>query len=224
MSITISQAASIISLLCDKEVTRNQIGSVIGLSRQTVHRNKDRKLEEKDIIKLEKEFDISIPRTYSIIERATSDKDLSRRFVDIPYWHDEKCENQKIKDKSVTSIVLDLELITHKLNCKPENLRIIAMPGEEMDGGTYPLKNGDILLIDTSQKDYSNSGVYFVTTQNNKMVFVRRLLELMYGSISSSVDNPIYAPQVNKTLSQKQLEEIDFKIIGRVIKNLSLKI
>ncbi len=224
MSITISQAASIISLLCDKEVTRNQIGSVIGLSRQTVHRNKDRKLEEKDIIKLEKEFDISIPRTYSIIERATSDKDLSRRFVDIPYWHDEKCENQKIKDKSVTSIVLDLELITHKLNCKPENLRLIAMPGEEMDGGTYPLKNGDILLIDTSQKDYSNSGVYFVTTQNNKMVFVRRLLELMYGSISSSVDNPIYAPQVNKTLSQKQLEEIDFKIIGRVIKNLSLKI
>lgn len=224
MSITISQAASIISLLCDKEVTRNQIGSVIGLSRQTVHRNKDRKLEEKDIIKLEKEFDISIPRTYSIIERATSDKDLSRRFVDIPYWHDEKCENQKIKDKSVTSIVLDLELITHKLNCRPENLRIIAMPGEEMDGGTYPLKNGDILLIDTSQKDYSNSGVYFVTTQNNKMVFVRRLLELMYGSISSSVDNPIYAPQVNKTLTQKQLEEIDFKIIGRVIKNLSLKI
>ena len=223
MSITISQAASIISLLCDKEVTKNQIGSVIGLSRQTVHRNKDRKLEEKDIIKLEKEFDISIPRTYSIIERATSDKDLSGRFVDIPYWHDEKCENQKIKDKSVTSIVLDLELITHKLNCKPENLRIIAMPGEEMDGGTYPLKNGDILLIDTSQKDYSNSGVYFVTTQNNKMVFVRRLLELMYGSISSSVDNPIYAPQVNKTLSQKQLEEIDFKIIGRVIKNLSLK-
>ena len=224
MSITISQAASLISLLCDKEVTKNQIGSVIGLSRQTVHRNKDKKLEEKDIIKLEKEFDISIPRTYSIIERATSDKDLSHRFVDIPYWHDEKCENQKIKDKSVTSIVLDLELITHKLNCKPENLRIIAMPGEEMDGGTYPLKNGDILLIDTSQKDYSNSGVYFVTTQNNKMVFVRRLLELMYGSISSSVDNPIYAPQVNKTLSQKQLEEIDFKIIGRVIKNLSLKI
>jgi len=224
MSITISQAASLISLLCDKEVTKNQIGSVIGLSRQTVHRNKDKKLEEKDIIKLEKEFDISIPRTYSIIERATSDKDLSRRFVDIPYWHDEKCENQKIKDKSVTSIVLDLELITHKLNCRPENLRIIAMPGEEMDGGTYPLKNGDILLIDTSQKDYSNSGVYFVTTQNNKMVFVRRLLELMYGSISSSVDNPIYAPQVNKTLSQKQLEEIDFKIIGRVIKNLSLKI
>lgn len=224
MSITISQAASLISLLCDKEVTRNQIGSVIGLSRQTVHRNKDRKLEERDIIKLEKEFDISIPRTYNIIERATSDKDLSHRFVDIPYWHDEKCENQKIKDKSVTSIVLDLELITHKLNCKPENLRIIAMPGEEMDGGTYPLKNGDILLIDTSQKDYSNSGVYFVTTQNNKMVFVRRLLELMYGSISSSVDNPIYAPQVNKTLTQKQLEEIDFKIIGRVIKNLSLKI
>ena len=46
----------------------------------------------------------------------------------------------------------------------------------------------------------------------------------MYGSISSSVDNPIYAPQVNKTLTQKQLQEIDFKIIGRVIKNLSLRI
>ena len=224
MAITINQAASLISLLCNKEISRNQIGSIIGLSRQTTHRHKDRELEESDIVRLEEEFGICIPREFSIVENVQSGEDLSGRFVNIPYWHDEKCENDKIKDKLVTSIVLDLELVVHKLNCEPENLRIIAMPGEEMDGGTYPLKNGDILLIDTSQTDYSNSGVYFVTTQNNKMVFVRRLLELMYGSISSSVDNPIYAPQVNKTLTQKQLTEIDFKIVGRVIKNLSLKI
>ena len=224
MAITINQAASLISLLCNKEISRNQIGSTIGLSRQTTHRHKDRELEESDIVRLEEEFGICIPREFSIVENVQSGEDLSGRFVNIPYWHDEKCENDKIKDKLVTSIVLDLELVVHKLNCEPENLRIIAMPGEEMDGGTYPLKNGDILLIDTSQTDYSNSGVYFVTTQNNKMVFVRRLLELMYGSISSSVDNPIYAPQVNKTLTQKQLTEIDFKIVGRVIKNLSLKI
>ena len=224
MAITINQAASLISLLCNKEISRNQIGSIIGLSRQTTHRHKDRELEESDIVRLEEEFGICIPREFSIVENVQSGEDLSGRFVNIPYWHDEKCENDKIKDRLVTSIVLDLELVVHKLNCDPENLRIIAMPGEEMDGGTYPLKNGDILLIDTSQTDYSNSGVYFVTTQNNKMVFVRRLLELMYGSISSSVDNPIYAPQVNKTLTQKQLTEIDFKIVGRVIKNLSLKI
>ena len=224
MAITINQAASLISLLCNKEISRNQIGSIIGLSRQTTHRHKDRELEESDIVRLEEEFGICIPRDFSIVENVQSGEDLSGRFVNIPYWHDEKCENDKIKDKLVTSIVLDLELVVHKLNCDPENLRIIAMPGEEMDGGTYPLKNGDILLIDTSQIDYSNSGVYFVTTQNNKMVFVRRLLELMYGSVSSSVDNPIYAPHVNKTLTQKQLTEIDFKIVGRVIKNLSLKI
>ena len=72
--------------------------------------------------------------------------------------------------------------------------------------------------------DISNSGVYFVTTYNNEMVFVRRLLELMYGDIASSVDNPIYAPQVNKKLTRALIKEMDLRIIGRVIKNMSLKI
>ena len=224
MSITVSEAAAIVSLLSKQEVSRNQIGNVIGISRQTAHRNKDRELTEDEILKIENEFKIYIPRSFDIVEKRSSTDGLSGRFANIPYWHDVNCENDKIKDASVTSLLLDLELIVHKLGCEPENLRIIAMPGEEMNGGSYPLKNGDILLIDISQVDLSNSGVYFVTTQNNKMVFVRRLLELMFGSISSSVDNPVYAPQVNKTLSPKQLQEIDFKVVGRVIKNMSLKI
>lgn len=224
MSITVSQAAALISLLCNKEISRNQVGSTIGISRQTAHRNKNRELDEKEILVLEEKFNVYIPRDFSIVENIQSNDDLKGRFVNIPYWHHDNCTNEKITDSSVSSIVLDLELVINKLNCNPEDLRIIAMPGEEMDGGSYPLKNGDILLIDISQRDFTNSGVYFVTTQNHEMVFVRRLLELMYGSISSSVDNPIYAQQVNKTLTRKQLEEIDLQIIGRVIKNLSLKI
>lgn len=224
MSITVSQAAAIVSLLSGREVSRNQIGSVIGISRQTAHRNKDRELDENEILKIEKKFEIYIPRNFKIVEDVGSAEGLRGRFATINYWHHENCVNDKIKDSEITSIVLDLELIINKLGCKPENLRIIAMPGEEMDGGSYPLKNGDILLIDISQRDLSNSGVYFVTTKNNQMVFVRRLLELMFDSISSSVDNPVYAPQVNKTLSPKQLEEMDFRVIGRVIKNMSLKI
>lgn len=224
MSITVSQAAAIVSLLCNQEISRNQIGSVIGISRQTAHRNKDRQLEEEEILKIEKEFEVYIPRNFKLIEDVNTTDNLRGRFAEIHYWHDENCVNEKIRDEAVTSLLLDLELIIHKLNCKPEDLRIVAMPGEEMDGGGYPLKNGDILLIDVSQTDISNSGVYFVTTQDNKMVFVRRLLELMYGDIASSVDNPIYSPQVNKTLTQKQIKEMDLKIIGRVIKNMSLKI
>lgn len=224
MGITVSQAAAIVSLLSGREISRNQIGSVIGISRQTAHRNKDRELEEEEIVKIENNFNIYIPRNFEIIENTNNPESLSGRFATINYWHDENCANEKIKDESVSSLLLDLELIVHKLQCKPENLRIIAMPGEEMDGGSYPLKNGDILLIDISQTDLSTSGVYFVTTKNNSMVFVRRLLELMLGSLSSSVDNPVYADQVNKTLSPKQLEEMDFRVIGRVIKNMSLKI
>ena len=224
MSITVSQAAAIVSLLINNEVSRNQIGFVIGISRQTAHRNKDRELEEHEIRKIEQEYNIYIPRNYKLIEDVDTYDSLSGRFANIPYWYHENCQNDKIKDPEVTSLVLDLEMIVHKLNCDPENLRIIAMPGEEMDGGSYPLKNGDILLIDISQRDLTNSGVYFVTTHNNKMVFVRRLLELMFGSIASSVDNPTYTTQVNKTLTPKQLEEMDFKVVGRVIKNMSLKI
>ena len=54
MSITVSQAAAIVSLLSGREISRNQIGSAIGVSRQTAHRNKDRELEEIEIAKIEK--------------------------------------------------------------------------------------------------------------------------------------------------------------------------
>jgi hypothetical protein len=223
MGTTVTQAAAIVSLLTNQEISRNQIGAVIGISRQTAHRNKDRELSEEELSKIEEYFNVYVPRNYEIVESSDSDNNLNGRFVTIPYWKHENCNDEKIQDSLVNNLVLDLELIINKLGCNPDDLRIISMPGEEMDGGFYPLKNGDILLIDTSQTDIGTSGVYFITTQNHKMVFVRRLLALMYGELSSSVDNPVYAPQVNKTFSPEELKEIEFKVIGRVIKNMRLK-
>ena len=55
MALTINQIAALTTLLCNEEISRNQIGSIIGLSRQSTHRNKDKELDEKDILKIEEE-------------------------------------------------------------------------------------------------------------------------------------------------------------------------
>ena len=88
-----------------------------------------------------------------------------------------------------------------------------------MDGGTYPLKNGDILIIDKSQTDISISGVYFYTTSNNEEVFVNNFRKQFDGTIVLGVTNPKYEDLL---VTAEQLEAAGVNIIGRIIKNLFL--
>jgi phage repressor protein C with HTH and peptisase S24 domain len=94
------------------------------------------------------------------------------------------------------------------------------MTGDEMDGGTTPIKNNDLLIIDTNVNNTSSSGIYFYIT--NKSVFVRRIAEIEGTGLYFSVDNPIYTDVLNDTKSYKELEEVGFKVIGKVIGNESL--
>ena len=130
------------------------------------------------------------------------------------------CE-EKLKNSFSTSDWNDREKINLAWQKNEEDLYIIAMPGDKMDGGIYPLRNGDLLVIDTSQTDISNSGIYFYTTNNNEEVFVNNFRKKFDGSIVLGYSSPKYDDTI---VSMEQLEAAGINIVGRVIKNLYLTI
>lgn len=148
-------------------------------------------------------------------------------FINVPYWEgiDEETTN-RIKDDGVPFLPLGLDYITNNLRCNPDNLRIISMLGDDMDGGTYPIRNKDLLLIDISRNQPYESGVFFVTTHGGTRQYVRRIFERMTDSSRyyTTIDNEIYKKEIEKFWTVEKWEEADVQVVGRVIKNMSYTI
>ena len=94
------------------------------------------------------------------------------------------------------------------------------MPGDKMDGGVKPYRNGNILVIDKTQTDISLSGVYFFTTNNNEEVFVNNFRKTPFGQVVFGFDNPKYE---NYEVSLEEFQNANINFFGRVIHNLSDK-
>lgn len=142
-----------------------------------------------------------------------------RDSIELKYWEiPNKC-SKKIKNPLITSIWLDRELIINDWIKDPKPLRTIKMIGDRMSGGDYPLKNGDTLIIDTSESEIINSGIYVFTSMDNSNIFISGVRKNLDGSITFFCTNKEYE---NITYSLEQLQERDFRVVGRVVKNLSL--
>lgn len=155
-----------------------------------------------------------------------NNENLSGKFVKIPYWNGCPQCSGKIKKSGVTEFCIDLQIVINEWGAVPDNLRIIAMNGEEMNGGNYPIKNKDLLVIDISRTDLTESGIFFASSHNCSKIYVRRIIEYLDNDYSylTTVDNPYWTNRLEKTWSKKNWIDTDIKIIGRVIKNLSFKI
>ena len=146
-------------------------------------------------------------------------KDIPNEIISIPYleWLPEEMRNPKYPDVVSRTISID---DWGKIEC----LRIVAMNGDSMENYWYKMQNKDVLLIDTSETKVNadGRGVYFATSQKNTKFWVREMAELLDESIEFSA-----YPQsgtITKVYSKEQLKQVDFKIIGKVIKNVSLKL
>lgn len=157
----------------------------------------------------------------------TSDDKLHEKYYIVPFWEgvDEEITS-RIKDDEVNGLPLGVDYITNKLKCKPENLRIISMLGDDMDGGQYPIRNKDLLLIDISRNQPYETGVFFVTTHGGTRLYVRRIFERMADSARyfTTIDNEIYKKDIEKYWTEEKWIEADVQIVGRVIKNMSYTI
>lgn len=139
----------------------------------------------------------------------------NRDKVEIHYW--EGCTDTW-KHSKLTLLNFDREMVEDIWGREPENLRIVAMTGDKMDGGSYPFKNRDILLIDMSANSVEKTGAFLFTTRGGEGIYICNLDQKLNGDVVFSHNNPLFE---ETRYTKEQLRELDFKVIGRVFKNES---
>ena len=137
--------------------------------------------------------------------------------VFLPYLegYGEAIKHPKIRER----LSFDKELSNDIWFRPSNNLRIMTMQGNNMDAGEYPLANRDVLVIDTSIKTFDRAGMFVYTTNKLNYPAVAELKLNADGSLFIHHRNPIYA---DEEYSQEDIKKMEFRIIGRMIKNMSL--
>lgn len=209
-TLTLSNAMALASLQLNREVARVELAEALNITRQYANNIKDKPLTQEQIAMIEKAFNVDLSPTKS------SNANSSEK-IELLYWGKGlPCEG-KLKNPLVTSMWFDREVINGGWQKDEHNLNIVAMPGDKMDGGDIPFKNGDILIIDRTQTDISISGIYFYTTNNDEDVFVNNFRKRFDGTVVLGYTNSKYEDSI---VTIDQLEAAGYKVVGRVIKNI----
>jgi phage repressor protein C with HTH and peptisase S24 domain len=111
-------------------------------------------------------------------------------------------EHEEVK----TMLAFPKEWIIKKLKLNPETLEAVEVMGDSM----LPLRSGDIVLIDRSDKTVRD-GVFVLRIDGE--LWVKRLARLPGAKVLVKSDNPSYE---SFTLDLKELER-DIEILGKVV-------
>lgn len=214
---TITEIQDTLQNLTNTKITQSDIAEALGTGRSNISLRikNNSQLSFEEVKKIESYFNVSLNEQKINFDN----KQISNDIIKIPYfdWLPEELKNPKYPD-----VVARLHSIDDWGNA--DNLRIVAMNGDKMEHFWYRIRNKDVLLIDTKETKINNngSGVYFATSRNNTKFWVREMTE----TIDDGIEFKAYAPSgvTVKLLSKQQLADADFRIIGRVIKNVSLTI
>ena len=208
-TLNVSEVVAIATLRLGREVSRLEIANALETSAQWAIKNKDLPLSDEQIEKIEEVLGIKLLVT-----------SMYPGKIELKYWGEGLPCEEKLKNPAINSVLMDREIINTDWATDEKELNIIAMPGDKMDGGVKPYRNGNILVIDKTQTDISLSGVYFFTTNNNEEVFVNNFRKTPFGQVVFEFDNPKYE---NYEVSLEEFQNANINVIGRVIHNLSDK-
>lgn len=209
-TLTLSNAMALASLQLNREVARTELAEALDITRQYANDIKNKSLTQEQITKIEEKLKVNLSPTISNNSNPTGK-------IELQYWGKGLPCEEKLKNPLVNSMWFDREVINEVWKKDEHSLSIIAMPGDKMDGGDIPFKNGDILIIDRTQTDISISGVYFYTTNNDEDVFVNNFRKRFDGTVVLGYTNSKYNDSI---VTIDQLESAGYKVIGRVIKNI----
>ena len=148
---------------------------------------------------------------------SDSDEKNAPDAVEIIYYENPTLI-ETIKNPVITSIWLDRELIHDVWQKHEKNLRTLQMPGDTMDGGETPIKTKDMLIVDISDTNIQASGIFVYTTKNGSLIFVNGIKQSPDGTYRFYFRNTGYK-EIHYTL--EDLEKLGFKVIGRVVKNIT---
>ena len=121
-----------------------------------------------------------------------------------------------MNDYPSETLYFDSRWLRNVLKVNPNTLSCIFASGDSMDSGftnTNSIKDGDLLLVDTSNKS-GNNGI-FVIRVNNTELRVKRLVKKLDGSLVIISDNPKY-PEETYTPNNS---DFTIEVIGKVVWN-----
>lgn len=203
----VKQAIAEITAQKKEKISYEKMGVALKVTRQRIGQMINDDLSEKQILSLENYFNVNL----------TSVKPSENEVIKIPYWENFPEEMKNLDYPYVVAQACSIQ----KWSKGTQSLRIIAMNGDRLENYWYKIRHNDVLIIDTAENkiNTNGSGLYFATSRNNTMFWVREMQMLYNGGIEFNSYSP--SGHNTKILTLEQLKEADFKVIGKVIKNVS---
>lgn len=143
------------------------------------------------------------------IEAAYSDN-----FIPIPFYSAKISAGlgETLPDYPEKDVIYyDKRVLQNLLGVKPEHASFIQVKGDSMEGGSCPIKDGDIILIDDSAKEIINGDTFVVQINKSELV-VKRVVKEWDGTVKLISNNPKYEDRIIK-------ENEEAEIIGKVVCN-----
>lgn len=202
--------------LTQRKITQQDMGEALEITKQAIGKKKAEKYDFKA-------FEIERMKNY-VIDKYKIEKFpkvdgsyQNNKIIEIPYWEFTPEEMKNLKYPYVAAVRTSIDAWSNNFS----NLRIIAMNGDKLENYWYKIRNKDVLIIDLAETkiNANGSGVYFATSRNNTLYWIREMQKLYNGDIEFNSYSP--SGHDAKVLSKEQLTEADFKVIGKVIKNVS---
>lgn len=204
--------------LINYKPSQAEIGKILGLAQTAVsgRANRNSNFADEEIEKIENYYNIRLIADNTkcgIVPFPAGDR------IEITYW--DKLP-EELKNPKIMSVWFDKEIIENAWGMSAEHLCIVPMVGDKMAHYWYPIRPNDILIVDTSQDYIMGNGVYFGTSRNNTRFWIREMQVLINNDVEFKGFSP--SGETTKTLSKDQLDEAGFKLIGKVIKNVSFRL
>lgn len=215
---TVKEILDTIQNLTNSKISQEEFGKALGTGRSNISlRIKNgSQVTHEELKKLESYFNVILldggVKTLAMMP-------LNNDRIEIGYWSELP---EELKKSKIQSVWFDREIIENDWEMEAKDLCIIPMIGDKMSRYWYPIFSGNILIVDTSQNQIMGNGVYFATSQNNTRFWIREMQVL----INNDIQIKGFAPSGDtvKVFSKQELDAVDFKLIGKVIKNVSFRL
>ena len=200
-----------LKVLKGENITYSEFAKALGIKPASISKRLSRNsyINEKEMKLLEDYFNLDASCSF--------DKD---RFIKLHYYKNDNLTHI-IENPLISEIYMDGEVVKNMWRVNPENLRLIAMPGDKMEGSPshqLHIRNRDVLLMDTSVTDINFSGIYAYETLGGTKIQISNVSTMTDGNVRFYYTNKVYSDEIR---TQKRLQDLDFKVVGRIIKNLS---
>lgn len=220
---TVKQALDHLQNVTNTKITQEEFGKALGTCRANISKRikNNSVLTLAEIKKLENYFEVEYNEFHFLNDKnltnyqqiVTGDK------IEITYWSELP---EELKNPKIVSVWFDKEIIENAWGMSAEHLCIVPMIGDKMTRYWYPIRPNDILIIDTSQDYIMGNGVYFATSRNNTRFWIREMQVLFNNDIEFKGFSP--SGDTTKIINSEQLKDAGFRIIGKVIKNVSFRL